>query len=195
MKVETGVKVAVKTEVCGSTLSDRDSVADSALLQCVSGWGDTLIFLLFRLLALLQHSSVPLVYYPPPSSLCLPLSVLTASLLPWLLLEQWSCLTPHCYAAPPCFSYLPHTLLCWIITTESERDRDRGHGKQKGRREGDKRAFHLTAAFFFSFPSLACWSAAQGTTARGGKTPSSNLFPSRKRPPSLGQRRREEGRD
>lgn len=80
------------------------------LIPPCAGCGDTR-FLLFRLAAGSAPASLCASrVLSSPSSLCLPLWVLPASLLPWLLLlEHWSCLTQNCYAATtlPRFSSLP----------------------------------------------------------------------------------------
>lgn len=103
-----------------------------------------------------------------PSSLCLPLRGLLASLLPWLLLlllEQWSCLTLRLYADTALLRFW--SLPCWIIATESARDSNRG---QEGR-ERDRepvlfiQLLHSSVCLFLRFPGLLRSSAGNKQTA------------------------------
>lgn len=59
---------------------------------------------------------------------------------------------PLCLATPLCLS--PHTLLCWIITTVSARDSDRGQKRREAKKQRGCTLCSTAAFFSLSFPLL-----------------------------------------
>lgn len=109
---------------------------------------------------------------PPPSSLCLPLWGLLASLL--LPLEQWSCLTLHCYNATslPRFLCLPCALHSPLPDNHRRICKRQRQERQEGReRDGKTGVLLIQLLHSVCLPQAArCWAAraAPGSTGRDG---------------------------